>query len=30
MAGADFVFKVPPKGEELRAAVVECLAPVLG
>ncbi len=29
MAGADFVFKVPPKAEELRAAVMECLGPVL-
>jgi hypothetical protein len=29
MAGADFVFGSPPKAEELRAAIVECLGPVL-
>jgi hypothetical protein len=30
MAGADFVFKVPAEGSELRAAVAECLGPALG
>jgi hypothetical protein len=30
MAGLDFVFKVPARGEELRTAVADCLGPVLG
>jgi hypothetical protein len=30
MAGADFVFIMPSKPSELRAAVVDCLEPVLG
>jgi hypothetical protein len=30
MAGADFVFSSPPEPSELRAAVVDCLEPVLG